>query len=824
MFIVKNSLTCEYQHHAMGVHTYDPVIGWTLDADQHPCFQTAYQIVVCDIHGAVLFDTGKVCSSNQYGIELHLKGLLQPMTKYLFKARVWDQDDRCSEWEDSWFLTGFFKMRQWCADWFKISNCFGKIELFRKEFTVEHTDEIQDAFLFFAARGEKMNSCAIYLNGQRAGNSVNFPGATEYFRAFYSCVDVRSMLNEGKNALAFVATEITSLILKIVYKSGETKQICTEYEEWKYIQNGPYTQIGYEVPMCRGKFEIYDARNACPGWTMPDFDDSAWSPYGEKKPVISWGPLFLEPQYCTTQIQKSYKPVNIIRHQDCWFVDFGKNMSGFISFRLKGKPGQTIEIKYAEKRKDNHTRADITGWFPCFLKYTFASDDYEEYTPVFMHTGFRCVEIYGFDGEIDENSIQAHFIYSDVLNQSHFTCSDQTVNLIHTVARRSFLSNLVNIPTDCPERERRGWTADAFAVCEAECVNFNMHTFLDQWFKSMRDCQRGNGWIPIELPLSTGDSVDINWPVACVLMSYDLYEQYADRRFLRQYYEMCDRFVQLLLQICDDDYSICDTYLSFKDWLAIEPATSGFIGMAYFFRCADLMSRLAAILEQQEQAVYYANIADRIRSQINAKYLHLTENGAYYDNGSQSAQAHALFLEICPEQHRAAVAQALTDNIQAKNASTSGFMGTMCLLQALSQNGKDDVAYALLMNRNLGGWIYLLEHCDATTFPENYDGSSSQNHAFLGSAPGLWLYKYLVGISPALPGYKKIRIRPYIPDALSYANAQIETLYGLVSASWEKTGDGIRLTVSVPANTTATVEYNGQTRELLSGQHTLMLS
>ena len=807
-------LTCEYQQNALGVGRKNAAFGWKLSSAQNGAGQTAYRICVYDEMSSLVWDSGKVPSRQQFGVEIPADTPLKPMTEYTFSVMVWDEADCPSEWASSRFVTGVFRVSQWKGQWFRVW-WHGNVHFYRHEFEVEDASAIRYAYAFIASRGDKANSHIAYLNGTRLGDSVNFPGATEYFRALYHCVDVKDLLHSGKNAIGLVVTQTSSLVLKIVYTDGREQYVTSARDTWREAMQGPYT-IGYHDAMQRGKFEEYDARKAFADWTLPGYDDSRWQ-VGKKDLTIDIGPLFLQPQFCRVKVQKTYTPVKIVRHEDRIFVDFGTNMAGFVSWRLKGTPDTTIEIRYSEKRTADGNAAVLSEHYPCYNKYTFATDAVEEYTPSFMHTGFRCVEIYGYDGPLDENSITAVSIHSDVVDGSRFTCSDPVVERLNETARKSFLSNMVNIPTDCPERERRGWTADAYAVCEAECVNFSALTFYRQWLESMRDCQRGNGWIPVELPLSSDDCIDVNWPAAAVLIPYDLYTQYGDASIIEEFYPMMCGWVSLLEQLCDEEYRLCDAFMSYKDWICRDPAGSGFLAMAYFFRCADLLSRMAGVIGRHADAARYANLAENIRRSIDNHYLHRDGDSVWYDTGSQSADAHALYFGICPPEYRASLTAHLVENIQVKQAATTGFMGTMCLLQALSQNGRADVAYALLKNRRMGGWLYLIERCDATTFPEHYDGGGSQNHAFLGSAPGLWIYKYLVGIQPAAPGYREVRIAPYLPEDMTAASATVDTLYGPIRVSWDREGETARLRVELPPNVSGTVCWNGNEYAVESG-------
>lgn len=816
MALALYDLTCEYQKEAMGVNRQHAAFGWKLTCDRQGARQSAYRIQVTDENDNPIWDSGKVISHRQHGIEMNSEVPMRPMAEYIFRVMVWDENDEPSEWVSSHFVTGVFRVHQWPGQWFRIW-WHGTVCFYRHEFTIKEKP-IRYAYAYTASLGDKANAHVAYLNGTRIGDGVLFPGATEYFRALYTCVDVKDLLRAGENAVGLVITKTSSMVIKIAYEDGEEQVVATQRDTWACGTQGPYT-IGYEEPMQHGKYEEYDARKAFDGWNRVGFDDSGWE-RGQRRLTIDIGPLFLQPQYCRVKEQAHRRPIRIQRLEDRWLVDFGVNMAGYVSLRLKGTAGQTIEVRFAEKWDGKGHSGATQGWRAPYLKYTFATDDVEEYTPHFMYTGFRYAEICGYDGEITVDSITAVSIHSDVSDDSRFACSDPMLEKLSEVARRSFLSNMVNIPTDCPERERRGWTADAYAVCEAECVNFNALTFYRQWLDSMRDCQRGNGWIPVELPLSTDDCIDINWPAAAVLVPYDLYTQYGDRRLIEDFYPMMCRWVELLESICDDDYGMCDAFMSYKDWICNEPAGAGFLSMAYFYRCADLLAKMAAALEKAEDAIRYAALAAAIRDSINRRYLHTDADGVWYDTGSQSANAHALHFGICPDEMRAAVTDALVRDIARKGTSTTGFMGTMCLIPALSQNGRSDIAYRLLKNPHMGGWIYLLEQCDATTFPEHYNGGGSQNHAFLGSSPGLWVYKYLAGISPTAPGYEQVRIAPYIPEDMEWASATIDTVYGPISAAWHKGEKGYTLTVTLPPNVSGTVVWNGQELAVESGSYT----
>lgn len=816
MALTVHSLTCEYQNEALGVGVHDPVVGWKLSSAENGARQTAYRAVVSDEDGNTVWDSGKTASDRQFGIVIPREAGLKPMAEYSFCVTVWDENDAPSPAVSSRFVTGFFKSHQWRGDWLRIWH-YGDVRCFRREFELKNAGAIKYAYAFIGAFGDKGNSCVSFLNGERLGGLVCFPGACESFVAQYACVDVKRLLKEGKNAVALMLARTASILIKVKYNDDSEVFVECKRDEWK-MKPG-CRKLGYPESMQHGKAEECDARLDFPGWTEPGFDDSDWEPAGEPTPCIDLSPLFLRPHYRPAEIREQLNPISITGIGGGILADFGTNLAGFAGFRLKGAPGETVELRYAEKLDDNGAPV-FSDWRGAYCKYTFATDEIEEFIPCFSYTGFRYVGVFGYSGDIGADALTAYRIHSGVENASRFDCSDSDINVICKTAQGSFLSNLVNIPTDCPERERRGWTADAYAVCEAECVSLDVHTLYAQWLESVRDCRRGNGWIPVELPLSSDDCIDVNWPAAAVIVPFTIYGQYGDERLIKRLMPTMKAWVSLLEELCDDDYTLSERYMSYKDWIAADPASPRFLSGAYFYRCADLLAQLCAAAGDACEAERCSALAARIRESVNEEYLHITSDGAYYDGGSQSANAHALCFGICPEEHRQAVTECLVHDIERRGTSTCGFMGSSCLLEALSQNGRSDVAYRLLKNRREGGWLYLIERFGATTFPEHFNGGGSQNHAFLGSAPALWARKRLVGIRTEAPAYKHVRFEPFIPDGMENASATVDTPFGEVSAGWQKRSDGIELSVKLPPNTSGTVVFGGKTQEIASGTHT----
>ncbi len=501
----------------------------------------------------------------------------------------------------------------------------------------------------------------------------------------------------------------------INYTDGTSDTIITD-DQWKIRPKGPFVNLPYLNDFTAGRCEEYDARLEFENWDMPGFDDSEWKPYVWE----GWwaGPIYITASLIACKINKIVKPIDIIDKGDGrYLVDFGQNMSGFVQINAEGPSGTEIVIRYAEKLYEGEI--DISTYTyrdPQYLnKYTMRGSGRECYKPTFMYTGFRYVEITGYPGKLTKDNIEGCFIHSDVLDESYFESSSEDINRLQSCAVNGFLSNLVNIPTDCPGRERRGWTADAFVVSEAQCINFEMRNFFRRWFNDFSDCQLNTGWIPVELPMSTCNGIEVIWPCASVLIPWDIYRIYGDTDFLKKYYSIMKGYVDFLNTICDSEYSFNpETNICFGDWVSQESASKKFIASVYFYGCAVRLSEIAGIIKKSSDQNTYNKLAIQIKSAINKKYLKYEDNKYYYDNNSQSANAHALYFEIVPEDKKKYITDRLVESIEKSKTNTTGFLGTMCILQALASNGRNDIAYSLVTNKNPGGWLYMVNKNDLT--------------------------------------------------------------------------------------------------------------
>lgn len=811
-------LRCDNIIAPMEIGTAHPNLSWILQSDQRNQRQAAYRVLIASSPQVLareqgdVWDSGKTTSDQQ--LEVTIPVSLEPTTAYDWKVMIWDQDDKASAWSPAQsFETGFFDLWTWPARWFNASSF--DVNFARREFLLASGGTLNRARAYVASTGGGCNSYELRLNGQRVGNDLYAPGPCEPSKAMYSTFDITKQLHNGLNTVALLYNKRISLQMLLQYTDGSLQVVATD-NNWKGAIKGPYIQISGAEPYGGGELELYDARQEWVGWEKTGFDETTWKSLAATDASCGLPNCTsitkLKPRLVSCKIIDTLKPVAITRHgRGNYIVDFGQEVAGHVRIAASGgRAGDALIIHYSEMLDAGGKHVDqrsITR--DAHHQYIFKDNRPVIYEPQFFNVGFRYVEVNGYPGKLTADKITSLAVASDVVNGSLFECSDPTLNRLQRMATWSFLSNLQNIPTDCPGRERRGWTADCHAVAAAECINFDMRNFFDKWLDDHAECQYDDGWIPVELPMSgipeNDPGADIKWPASSIFIPWDVYNAYGNRHILEKHYPMMRRYLKFLQSIAKDN-CLFDR-LAYDDWGALEPANSPYLGTAYYYYCATLLAKIAGELSLTRDAAEYLALASMINTAIQTKYRHDGET-VYYDNNTQSANAHALGFGIVPEADRAKVLKNLIDDYQGKGHNTTGFLGIRWVLPVLSACGRNDIAYSYIRNPKIGGWKYFINHWDATTMHEFWNGTkeNSFDHAFLAGSLSEWLYQDLAGIASVKPGYREIRCRPYIPADVSWARAQINTVRGWVKSEWKKQIDGsLMLSVTIPANTFATV-------------------
>jgi len=500
-----------------------------------------------------------------------------------------------------------------------------------------------------------------------------------------------------------------------------------------------------------------------------------------------------------------------------WLFDFGRNMAGITKLKAAGTEGTTVRLKHVE-RLDSFGRADMSNidvhYRPTDDSDPFQTDIFilsgegeDEFMPRFNYKGFQYVEITSDQPlKLTKESLTAYFMHSDVPQVGEIQSSSSTLNKIWEAANASYLSNLFGYPTDCPQREKNGWTGDAHIASETGLYNFDGITVYEKWLDDHRDEQQPNGVLPAIIPTDGWGYTWANgpdWTSTIAIIPWNIYLFYGDTRILQQNYENIKRYVDYI----DENYPLGITDWGLGDWVPVKSVTpKEFTSTAYYYVDATILSKAAKLLGKTEDAEKYTALAEKIKKAVNEKYLD-RETGMY-GSGLQTELSVALHWGLVPDDLVPKVAKNLAERVIADDKHIDvGLLGTKTILNALSENGYVDLAYEVAAQETYPSWGWWIVN-GATTFYENWplDASSdiSMNHIMFGEISA-WYYKALGGISPdeQNPGFKNVALKPHFVEGLDQFEASHEGPYGTIVSTWEKNENDVSYQVSIPPNSTA---------------------
>lgn len=521
-------------------------------------------------------------------------------------------------------------------------------------------------------------------------------------------------------------------------------------------------------------------------------------------------------------------------------LDFGQNITGYIRMRVRGERGAVCRLIYGEVLdkdgnfyNENYRSAKAATEFICDGNEHIFSPEYTFY-------GFRYVKVESWPGDVSADGFSAVVLHSDIRRTGYFECSDERINKLYRNIIWGQKGNFLDIPTDCPQRdERMGWTGDAqvFSMCAA--LNYDVLKFFKKWLCDMRLCQKEDGRIPSVVP-SYWSSSSSAWSDACVIIPYNLFLIYGDRKILSENYDMMRRWVEYLMG-CFEEYTSPERF-HFGDWLALEKEDNysgltpkGFIAAAYAARSTDLFIKSSETLgiECEKYKDFLAVCRKKIRDDFSDEEEYEKSNPESSLKTQTYYAVRLAFGLYDTEKEKAELAKKLASLIDScGNHLTTGFVGTPCLLFALSDNGYAKKAYDLLLRDEYPSWLYSVK-MGATTIWEHWNGikengemwdkaMNSFNHYAYG-AVGEWMYTVMAGINPSSPGFSGVLFRPVTDGRITYVKASLDTPHGKVSSEWRKCGDKTEYKFTVPAGVPSCAVIDGKRYELSSGENILKI-
>jgi len=831
-FII-TGLKTEYLTNPIGLDTPNPRFSWQMLDNRQGAKQTAYRILVDTDSAALVKSNAKLWNTGwiKSGASLvnYSGQLLKPFTKYFWRIDIADGNRKKSDKVYiSSFETGMMNMENWQAAWISDTENtkLKPAPYFRHIFSANK--KIKSARAYIATGG----LYELSINGNKIGNHRMDPMYTRYDRrTLYVTYDVTNAINQGKNAIGVLlgngwynhqSTAVWDfhkapwrnrptfcLDLRITYEDG-TVETVKSGKDWKtalspIIFNSIYTA------------EHYDARLEKAGWNTTNFDDSKWKDViyrsAPSKNIVAQA---LHPIRNVEEVPaKSLKKFN----DTTYVFDLGRNISGVSKITVNGPAGTILKLKHAERLYPNghvdlsnidvHYRpTDNTDPFQTDI-LILSGKGAETFMPHFNYKGFQYVEVTSnVPIDLNQKSLVAYFMHSDVPVTGIISSSEPIINKIWYATNNSYLSNLFGYPTDCPQREKNGWTGDAQIAIETGLYNFDGITIYEKWLADHRDEQQPNGVLPSIIPTDGwgyewGNGPD--WTSTIAIIPWNIYLFYGDQKLLTDCYENIKKYVNHI----DETYPSGLTTWGLGDWVPVKSKSPvELTSTCYYYADALILAKAAKILGKNEDYGKYTALAQKIKDAFNAKFLN-KETGIYA-SGVQTELSVPLYWGIVPDEFKAKVAENLAKRVEADGFHLDvGLLGTKAILNALTENGYSDIAYKVATQKTYPSWGWWMEN-GATTLYENWpiDAKSdiSMNHIMFGEI-GAWFYKGIAGIKPdqTKPGFKNVILEPHFVQGLNHFEAKHTGPYGDISSSWKRNSNGISYQVVIPANSTASV-------------------
>ena len=664
-----------------------------------------------------------------------------------------------------------------------------------------------------------------YINGKETDNSLLNPGYTDYkYRVQYREYDIKDSLHYGSNELLVILGDgwyrgcinigstrnsygkktALAFVIQIEYEDGSSDTIFSD-KECIASQSGPLRENDLKT------IERYDAR------LIPDrYHEVVETVYSGK--VI---PLQGE-KICR---HEEFTPIVLKTANGETVLDFGQNFAGFVHFKVTGSAGHEVLLTHGEclDENGNFTMKNLAAEGASFisgevgqrLEYVL-KDGYQEYEPLFLYCGFRYVKLENWPEEVLPENFKGIAIYSDLEFIGDFKCSNEKINKLVENVRWSLKSNFVDIPGDCPTRERTGWSADISVFSKTACYLSDCRKFLLKWLEDYKLEQTEDGNLPFVIPDGNKNGMQrgcFGWSSSIADIALTLYEFYGDAEILRSVHEAISKFIDfnlkrakkinplLLFKKIYDRNFVVETGFHYGEWL--EPGTKMYkdyirnifypdieVTCAYFYHTARQLELIENILGKE---CSHPGLADKLKEVYKKNFL----NSDTVSSERQCRYVRPLWMDISTSP---AIAESL-NRICIKNDYKigTGFLTTWQLLPVLTKYGYSDTAYKILENEKQPGWLYEL-NCGATTTWENWYGIDekgspvdSHNHYAPGSVIS-WLFEYCAGIKPLEPGFKKVRISPVPGGGLKFA----EATFGKIVSAWKIENNTFILNVKTP--------------------------
>lgn len=843
--ITISDLHCEYVKNPIGIDAQKPRFGWHAQSSEPDKRQTAYQILVASSldqlnrHKTDILDTKKVLSGCQSGIILTDLSL-QSAKYYFWKVRVWDENDQVSEYsEPAFFVTGLMVNNDWKASWITSETVFDwnryylhldkhlqqreKISytpelIFTKSFSMPYKAERATLFIsglgFYTAK----------INENEITNTGLNPAFTDYTKSvLYNSYDIKELLDTGNNTITiglgngyYNEEAIVDWGYDKAHWRGRPRFICQMHFAF---DNGTDTMIVSDT-----SWDVLQSnmiRNSTYGGEIHDYSID-YTQHDKSnirnKAIRASAPTGrLVSQVMPLEgVTRTFHPKSIKRiDANTQVVDAGINLSGRVAIKFNQQYGDTVIVRYGEMI-DSSGYLDLSNikrktLDPIQTDLVIFSDSGEiTWHPSYIYHGFQYVEIIGYKGDLTVDDMEVHFIHTDLERTGMFFCSNDLINKIQDATVQSYLSNYHGFPTDCPHREKNGWTADGHLAANTGLYNFNMNNSFEKWLHDINDAMLDDGRLPGIVPTSgwgyqiyhnITDPMGPAWDAALHLIPWYSFVYHGDIRMLENHYEAMKMNLNYYRQRSPDHI----VRFGLADWSPYQTETNWEItSTIYFGVIARTMAKIAGVLGHKADEVEFNQLHQDIKKAFNDSIFNNPQKN--YNTRTQTTLAGKVYAGFVAEEEGLEIINTLERIIIDSGYHLDcGMLGNEFILKALSEYDRLETVYNVINNTEKPGWGYWIEQGATTLWESWVEGrNDSRNHVIFAQVSE-WFYKHILGIQPDInnPGFKNTIIAPYFPDDMNRASGYITTTYGKVSVKWEKTDNQIQIKLGIPFNSEA---------------------
>jgi len=834
-------LSCEYVRNPLGIDTPQPRFSWILKSEERGQMQSAYRILVAssadnlDSDMGDKWDSGKIDSGQSVNVD-YQGSALKSGKKCWWKVRVWDKNGQISSYsETATFEMGLLKQNDWQGQWIGADASISS-PLLRKEFGI--AKKIKRARAYFCGLGFG----ELYFNGRKVSNEVLTPAFTDYFKEVsYLTYDVTDQLRTGKNVLGIMlgngwySAPILDwkrpwakcpqalLQLNIEYTDGTNQSFYTD-DSWK-------TAAGSISRNDINFGEHYDARQEKPQWNTVGYDDNNWN---QVMIVVSPTGRLVCQTMPGMKVMKTLCPIKITNpKENVWVFEFDRLFGGWTRLHVKGKKGTKITLEYSSRILDNGLidKRPWPGEQETDIYILKGAPEGEVFEPRFTFHPVQYVQVTGLPEPPTASSLEGRVVYNDVDLYGDFRCSNELFNSIHANVIQTLENALKGFILDCMHREPFGYSEPA-SISASLWTRKHMPTLWNKFARDVLISAHPKGFVSDVVPNFPGmvRKPDVSQITNYPMMLWYLYQTYADKQLLEDHYQAVKNWVDYIATMSDNlivkkgwlgDHMLPGHSPGYEKWRSDETPPE-LIWTCFYYHNAHTVAKIAGVLGYLEDQQRYRQLADNIKVVINNTWL--DKDTCDYSTGSQTSKVLPLAIGIVPDEYKQGLINNLAKTITETddNKLRVGHAGLPGFIESLTNNGLGEVFYGIVNQKTYPGWGYMVDQ-GATTIWEcwgrdwapilkNKRKHRTDSMTMLAGIVNFF-YDDLAGLegpdfygdSYFAPGYKQIIIKPHVLGDIIFARGSIKTVRGIISSSWEKSDNAIKLSVVIPVNSEAKV-------------------